>query len=127
MVKVNNTPLVLIVLDGFGYSPRIEGNAIRLAETPHFDDWFANYPNTLIEASGQGVGLKAGQMGNSEVGHLNIGAGRVVRMDISRIDHAIETREFFKNAELVAAMEHAKINNSSLHLIGLVSHGGVHS
>ncbi len=127
MVKVNNTPMVLIVLDGFGYSPRLEGNAIRLAETPHFDDWFANYPNTLIEASGQGVGLQAGQMGNSEVGHLNIGAGRVVRMDISRIDHAIETGEFFKNAELVAAFDHAKMNNSALHLLGLVSHGGVHS
>jgi 2,3-bisphosphoglycerate-independent phosphoglycerate mutase len=127
LVKVNNTPLVLIVLDGFGYSPRLEGNAIRLAETPHFDDWFANYPNTLIEASGKAVGLQAGQMGNSEVGHLNIGAGRVVRMDISRIDHAIETGEFFKNSELVAAIDHAKINNSALHLIGLVSHGGVHS
>ncbi|MGA9770036.1 MAG: 2,3-bisphosphoglycerate-independent phosphoglycerate mutase [Blastocatellia bacterium] len=127
MVKVNNTPLVLIVLDGFGYSPRLEGNAIKLAETPHFDDWFANYPNTLIEASGNAVGLKSGQMGNSEVGHLNIGAGRVVRMDISRIDHAIEMGEFFRNTELVAAMDHAKINNSALHLMGLVSHGGVHS
>ncbi len=118
---------MLIVLDGFGYSPRLEGNAIKLAETPHFDDWFANYPNTLIEASGNAVGLKSGQMGNSEVGHLNIGAGRVVRMDISRIDHAIEMGEFFRNTELVAAMDHAKINNSALHLMGLVSHGGVHS
>lgn len=127
MAKVNNTPLALIVLDGFGHSPRREGNAIELAETPRFDEWFKNYPNTLIEASGKAVGLQAGQMGNSEVGHLNIGAGRVVRMDISRIDYAIETGEFFKNTELVAAMEHAKINDSSLHIIGLVSHGGVHS
>ena len=127
MVKVNNTPLVLIVLDGFGYSPRKEGNAIALARTPHFDEWFKNYPNTLIGASGKAVGLRAGQMGNSEVGHLNIGAGRVVRMDISRIDHAIETGDFFRNTELVAAMEHAKINNSALHIMGLFSHGGVHS
>ncbi|HKP84486.1 MAG TPA: 2,3-bisphosphoglycerate-independent phosphoglycerate mutase [Blastocatellia bacterium] len=127
MVKVNNTPLVLIVLDGFGHSPRLEGNAIALATTPRFDEWFANYPNTLIEASGKAVGLQEGQMGNSEVGHLNIGAGRVVRMDISRIDHAIETGDFFKNTELVAAMDHTKINNSSLHIMGLVSHGGVHS
>jgi 2,3-bisphosphoglycerate-independent phosphoglycerate mutase len=127
LVKVNNAPLALIMLDGFGYSPRREGNAIELAETPHFDEWFKNYPNTLIEASGKAVGLQAGQMGNSEVGHLNIGAGRVVRMDISRIDHAIETGEFSKNTELVAAMEHARINNSSLHIMGLVSHGGVHS
>ncbi len=118
---------MLIVLDGFGYSPKREGNAIALARTPNFDKWFASYPNTLIEASGKAVGLQAGQMGNSEVGHLNIGAGRIVRMDISRIDYAIETGEFFRNPELVAAMDHTKNNGSSLHIMGLVSKGGVHS
>jgi 2,3-bisphosphoglycerate-independent phosphoglycerate mutase len=127
LTKVNNTPIVLIVLDGFGYSAEREGNAIALARTPHFDEWYKEYPNTLIEASGQYVGLKAGQMGNSEVGHLNIGAGRVVRMDTSRIDHAIETGEFFRNDILIQAMEHAKSRASALHFIGLVSHGGVHS
>lgn len=127
MNAVRNTPLVLIVLDGFGYSHEREGNAIALATTPHFDDWFKRCPNTLIEASGQYVGLRAGQMGNSEVGHLNIGAGRIVRMDTSRIDHAIETGEFFHNPVLIQAMEHANNRGSSLHFIGLVSHGGVHS
>ena len=127
MSKANNTPLVLIVLDGFGYSPKRKGNAIALARTPRFDEWYMKYPNTLIEASGQYVGLKAGQMGNSEVGHLNIGAGRVVRMDTSRIDYEIETGDFFRNDALVQAMEHAKSHDSALHLMGLVSHGGVHS
>ena len=114
-------------MDGFGYSPHREGNAVALANTPHIDEWLAKYPHTLIDGSGKSVGLPAGQMGNSEVGHLNIGAGRIVRMDISRIDHAIETGEFFQNQALIDAMEHAKEKNSSLHLMGLVSHGGVHS
>ncbi|HSB08834.1 MAG TPA: 2,3-bisphosphoglycerate-independent phosphoglycerate mutase [Blastocatellia bacterium] len=127
MAKVEHTPLVLIVLDGFGYSPVREGNAIVLASTPHFDQWYKDYPNTLVEASGQYVGLRPGQMGNSEVGHLNIGAGRIVRMDTSRIDHAIETGEFFHNPALGQAMEHANSRESTLHLMGLVSHGGVHS
>ncbi len=127
MTRAKNTTHVLIVLDGFGFSPQREGNAIALACTPHFDEWFKHYPNTLIEASGQYVGLRAGQMGNSEVGHLNIGAGRIVRMDTSRIDHAIETGEFFRNPALIQAMEHAKSRDSALHLMGLVSRGGVHS
>lgn len=127
MSKRNNTPLVLIVLDGFGYSAQREGNAIALARTPNFDEWYKKYPNTLVEASGQYVGLKAGQMGNSEVGHLNIGAGRVVRMDTSRIDYEIATGEFFVDEALVQALEHANSRNSALHLMGLVSHGGVHS
>ncbi len=110
-----------------GHSAEREGNAIALARTPHFDEWHKEYPNTIIEASGQYVGLKAGQMGNSEVGHLNIGTGRIVRMDTSRIDHAIETGEFFRNDILIQAMEHAKSRASALHFIGLVSHGGVHS
>ncbi|HKA22704.1 MAG TPA: 2,3-bisphosphoglycerate-independent phosphoglycerate mutase [Blastocatellia bacterium] len=127
MTQVKNTPLVLIVLDGFGYSADRVGNAIALARTPHFDEWYQNHPYTLIEASGQYVGLRSRQMGNSEVGHLNIGAGRIVRMDTSRIDHAIETGEFFRNEALLAAIAQALTHNSSLHLIGLVSHGGVHS
>ena len=126
-MNLKNTPVVLIVLDGFGHSDQREGNAIALARTPHFDEWYRTCPNTLIEASGQYVGLRAGQMGNSEVGHLNIGAGRIVRMDTSRIDYAIETGEFFKNEALLKAMDHARNRDSSLHLIGLVSHGGVHS
>jgi 2,3-bisphosphoglycerate-independent phosphoglycerate mutase len=127
MPKAPHTPLALIILDGFGYSPKREGNAIALARTPHFDDWFKNFPNTLIDVSGKSVGLPPGQMGNSEVGHLTIGAGRIVRMDISRIDHAIESGEFFRNEALVAAMDHALRNKTSLHLMGLVSEGGVHS
>lgn len=123
--KLKCAPLALIILDGFGYSPRREGNAIALARTPHFDELFKKYPKTLIEGSGRAVGLPPGQMGNSEVGHLNIGAGRIVRMDISRIDHAIETGEFFRNPALLEAMDRAR--GSALHLMGLVSHGGVHS
>ena len=127
MTTAKNTPLALIILDGFGYSPRRDGNAIALAHTPNFDRLLANYPHTLIEGSGKAVGLPPGQMGNSEVGHLNIGAGRIVRMDISRIDHAIETGEFFRNEALLQAMEHARAKASALHLMGLVSEGGVHS
>jgi 2,3-bisphosphoglycerate-independent phosphoglycerate mutase len=124
---MQNTPLVLIILDGFGFSARVEGNAVALAHTPHMDQWLRDCPNTLIEASGKSVGLLAGQMGNSEVGHLNIGAGRIVRMDISRIDHAIETGEFFKNEVMARAMDDARSHGRTLHLMGLVSHGGVHS
>jgi 2,3-bisphosphoglycerate-independent phosphoglycerate mutase len=125
--KVPNTPLALIILDGFGHSDKREGNAIQLANTPRFDEFFSTYPHTLIDGSGHSVGLPAGQMGNSEVGHLNMGAGRIVRMDISRIDNAIETGEFFRNEVLVNAIEHANKNHTSLHLMGLVSWGGVHS
>jgi 2,3-bisphosphoglycerate-independent phosphoglycerate mutase len=127
LTRVRNTPLVLIILDGFGYSPTKKGNAIELARTPNLDGWFQTHPNTLIEGSGQAVGLPSGQMGNSEVGHLNIGAGRIVRMDISRIDRAIETGEFFRNQVLIDAIEHPKQHSSALHLMGLVSEGGVHS
>lgn len=127
MPQVKNTPLVLIVLDGFGYSPDREGNAIALTRTPHFDEWLKTCPHTFIEASGRAVGLPNGQMGNSEVGHLNIGAGRVVLMDVTRIDRAIETGAFFENEALVAAMDHVRPHRATLHLIGLVSPGGVHS
>jgi len=120
-------PLALIVIDGWGYSAAREGNAIALASTPYYDELTENYPHTLLEAHGSRVGLPAGVMGNSEVGHLNIGSGRVIRMDVSRIDHDIETGAFPSNEVLSAAMDGAKTRNKSLHLMGLLSDGQVHS
>jgi 2,3-bisphosphoglycerate-independent phosphoglycerate mutase len=120
-------PLALIIIDGWGYSPRREGNAIALAATPYYDEFCENYPQTLLEASGTRVGLPAGVMGNSEVGHLNIGAGRVIRMDVSRVDHDISTGGFFKNEILLAAIDDAKQRGAALHLMGLLSDGQVHS
>src|SRR5256885_3570024 len=120
-------PLALIIIDGWGYSPRREGNAIALAATPYYDELCENYPQTLLEASGTRVGLPAGVMGNSEVGHLNIGAGRVIRMDVSRVDHDIATGEFFRNEVLLAVMDGVKKRGQALHLMGLLSDGQVHS
>ncbi|MBV9479717.1 MAG: 2,3-bisphosphoglycerate-independent phosphoglycerate mutase [Acidobacteria bacterium] len=120
-------PLILIILDGWGYSPRTEANAIRLARKPNYDHLLREYPNTLIHTSGHYVGLPDGQMGNSEVGHLNIGAGRIVHMDITRIDLMIENGSFFSDPTLLAAMKHARVEGRQLHLFGLVSDGGVHS
>jgi 2,3-bisphosphoglycerate-independent phosphoglycerate mutase len=120
-------PVALIIIDGWGYSPRTEGNAIALAATPYYDELCENYPQTLLEASGTRVGLPAGVMGNSEVGHLNIGAGRVIRMDVSRVDHDIATGEFFRNEVLLAVMNGAGQRQKALHLMGLLSDGQVHS
>ncbi len=120
-------PLALIIIDGWGYSRRREGNAIALASTPYYDELTATYPSTFLEASGTRVGLPAGVMGNSEVGHLNMGSGRVIRMDVSRVDHDIATGEFFRNETLVEAMDRVKLRNRALHLMGLVSDGQVHS
>ncbi|HEX9425368.1 MAG TPA: 2,3-bisphosphoglycerate-independent phosphoglycerate mutase [Pyrinomonadaceae bacterium] len=120
-------PLALIIIDGWGYSSRREGNAIAMAATPYYDELCENYPQTLLEASGSRVGLPEGVMGNSEVGHLNIGAGRVIRMDVSRVDHDIATGEFFRNPVLLAAMDRIKKLRKALHLMGLVSDGQVHS
>lgn len=120
-------PLALIIIDGWGYSPEREGNAIALAATPYYDELCENYPQTLLEASGTRVGLPAGVMGNSEVGHLNIGAGRVIRMDVSRVDHDIATGQFFRNEVLLAAIDGAKQRGTALHLMGLLSDGQVHS
>jgi 2,3-bisphosphoglycerate-independent phosphoglycerate mutase len=120
-------PLALIIIDGWGYTPTREGNAIALAQTPYYDELLEKYPHTLLEASGTRVGLPAGIMGNSEVGHLNMGSGRVIRMDVSRIDHDIETGEFFRNEVLSKAMDEAKSRGKALHLMGLVSDGQVHS
>ncbi len=121
-------PLALIILDGFGHAEeaeKVEGNAIQLARTPFLDQYLARYRHTLIEASGERAGLPRSQFGNSEVGHLNIGAGRVVPLDIARIDEAIASGKFFDNPALAAAVEAGK--RTALHLIGLVSAGGVHS
>ncbi|HKO60863.1 MAG TPA: 2,3-bisphosphoglycerate-independent phosphoglycerate mutase [Pyrinomonadaceae bacterium] len=119
-------PLALIIIDGWGYSPRTEGNAIALAATPCYDELCEKYPQTLLVASGERVGLPAGVMGNSEVGHLNIGAGRVIRMDVSRVDYDIATGGFFRNEVLTTAVDSVK-QGSSLHLMGLLSDGKVHS
>ncbi|MDD6237612.1 MAG: 2,3-bisphosphoglycerate-independent phosphoglycerate mutase [Clostridiales bacterium] len=119
--------LALIILDGFGYNPNEYGNAIKAANTPNIDALFAKYPHTLIGASGMDVGLPDGQMGNSEVGHTNIGAGRIVYQELTRITKSIKDGDFFSNPALKAAIENCKKNHSALHLMGLLSDGGVHS
>ncbi|WP_456435754.1 2,3-bisphosphoglycerate-independent phosphoglycerate mutase [Thermovibrio ammonificans] len=119
--------VTLVILDGFGYSPRKEGNAIALANTPFWDYLWETYPHGLLKASGEAVGLPEGQMGNSEVGHTNIGAGRIVWQDIVRITKAMERGEFLKNPVIVKAVETAKEKGKKLHFIGLLSDGGVHS
>ncbi len=120
-------PLILIILDGWGYRAETKANAIALARKPTYDRLLREYPNTLIHTSGPFVGLPEGQMGNSEVGHLNMGAGRIVHMDITRIALMIQNGEFFSHPVLVAAMKHARVGERRLHLFGLVSDGGVHS
>jgi 2,3-bisphosphoglycerate-independent phosphoglycerate mutase len=120
-------PVVLIVMDGWGQAPDGPGNAVALARTPVFDRLWAEYPHGTLDASGQAVGLPPGQMGNSEVGHLNIGAGRVVYQDLTRITKAIADGSFFTNRVLTQAMAKAAGRGSRLHLMGLVSAGGVHS
>ncbi len=123
----HKSPLALLILDGWGYREDTEGNAIRLAATPFYDEVLEKYPMTLLEASGRRVGLPAGVMGNSEVGHLNIGSGRVIRTDIGRIDYAIESGELFNDATLVNLMNKVRREDKALHLMGLVSDGMVHS
>lgn len=118
-------PIALIIMDGFGESKIVEGNAVLGAKTPNLDKIMKEYPHTLIKASGLDVGLPDGQMGNSEVGHTNIGAGRVVYQDLTRVTKAINDGDFFENEVLLKAMQNAK--NHSLHLMGLLSDGGVHS
>jgi len=122
MPRERPKPLVLTILDGWGYRAETAGNAIAQARKPTYDALLRDFPNTLIHTSGKAVGLPEGQMGNSEVGHLNIGAGRVVHMDVTRLDLMIQEGSFFSNPELVAAMKHRRV-----HLLGLVSSGGVHS
>jgi len=120
-------PVVLIVLDGWGYRESTEGNAVRLARTPTWDRLWAKAPRTLLEASGRAVGLPTGQMGNSEVGHMNLGAGRVVMQDLVRITASIEEGAFFRNPAFLAACARVKQSGGTLHLMGLVGDGGVHA
>src|SRR5436309_2514844 len=121
------TPVVLIVLDGWGFRPGREGNAVELGATPTWHRLWARAPHTLLDASGLPVGLPAGQIGNSEVGHLNLGAGRVVPQDIVRISQAIESGEFFRLPALVELCRGVKRRGGTLHLIGLFGNGGVHA
>ncbi|MBQ7246032.1 MAG: 2,3-bisphosphoglycerate-independent phosphoglycerate mutase [Firmicutes bacterium] len=120
-------PTMLMILDGFGLNPEASGNAIAQAHKPNLDDIFARYPGTKLDASGSAVGLPDGQMGNSEVGHLNIGAGRIVYQDLSLISNAIADGSFFENKVLASAMDSALQKGKTLHLLGLLSDGGVHS
>lgn len=120
-------PLMLVIFDGLGLNERKEGNAVKLSNIPNLTRIWTEYPTTSLKCSGLDVGLPKGQMGNSEVGHLNIGAGRIVYQDLTRIDRAIESSEFMKNKVFLDAIEHVKNNNSALHLYGLLSDGGVHS
>jgi 2,3-bisphosphoglycerate-independent phosphoglycerate mutase len=121
-------PLVaLVVLDGWGCAPPGPGNAVRLAETPVFDDLWARYPHATLRASGEDVGLPPGQMGNSEVGHLTIGSGRVIFQDLMRVNKAIESGALFESPALLGAFRRAKERDANVHLLGLVSYGGVHS
>ena len=120
-------PLLLIIMDGFGMAQDPDRSAITCETAPHLNDFFKRYPLTLLEASGECVGLPAGQIGNSEVGHINIGAGRVVLQDLTRINNSIEDGSFFENTALKQAILSAKNKNSNLHLIGLLSDGGAHS
>src|SRR5215470_8762496 len=121
------TPVVLLILDGVGCREAASDNAIARAAKPHWDRLWREHPHATIDASERAVGLPGGQMGNSEVGHLNIGAGRVVYQDFTRIDRAIETGEFQTNPALSRAVATAHANRSTLHVLGLVSPGGVHS
>lgn len=127
MKNIRTRPLVLIVLDGWGYREENEANAIAAAHKPNWDNMWHHYPHTLISGSGRCVGLPEGQMGNSEVGHMNMGAGRIVHQDLTRIDLAIENDEFFNNSILIDAIHSAQNNHKSIHIMGLLSPGGVHS
>jgi 2,3-bisphosphoglycerate-independent phosphoglycerate mutase len=118
---------MLVIMDGVGLNDETQGNAFKLANTPNIDRLIQKYPNTYIKTSGLAVGLPEGQMGNSEVGHTNIGAGRIVYQELTRITKEIEDRKFFENEEFLKAIKNVKENGSNLHLIGLLSDGGVHS
>jgi 2,3-bisphosphoglycerate-independent phosphoglycerate mutase len=120
-------PVALIILDGFGLRDDVTGNAVAQAKKPNYDRYMATYPHTTLTAAGEAVGLPDGQMGNSEVGHLNIGAGRIVYQDLTRISKSIRDGEFYDNETLVGAVRYAKAHSKKLHLYGLLSDGGVHS
>ncbi|MGH3127884.1 MAG: 2,3-bisphosphoglycerate-independent phosphoglycerate mutase, partial [Gaiellaceae bacterium] len=120
-------PVVLVILDGWGLAPSGPGNAVELADTPVFDALWERYPHGTLAASGEAVGLPPGQMGNSEVGHLTIGSGRILYQDLARVNHGIADGSFVRNAALVSAFERARERGGEVHLLGLVSYGGVHS
>lgn len=124
---MKNKKLALIILDGWGYGKQDNSDAAYAANTPFFDSLLKKYPNSKLEASGEAVGLPAGQMGNSEVGHMNLGAGRVVYQELGRINKSIADKELHSNPILVAAFDYAKKNNKAVHFVGLVSNGGVHA
>ncbi|TML73380.1 MAG: 2,3-bisphosphoglycerate-independent phosphoglycerate mutase, partial [Actinobacteria bacterium] len=121
------TPVALVILDGWGLAPPGPGNAVALADTPVFDALEARYPHTMLKASGEAVGLPPGQMGNSEVGHLTIGAGRILFQDLMRVNRSIGNGSFFESEALVSAFARARERSGAVHLLGLVSYGGVHS
>lgn len=127
MSKLEKRPVALLVLDGFGYNESAEGNAVAAADTPNLDRLRASYPHTLVRTSGMAVGLPDGQMGNSEVGHTNIGAGRIVYQELTRITKSIQDGDFYENPALKEAVHNAKKPGQALHLFGLLSDGGVHS
>ena len=126
-LKHRPKPVVLCILDGWGHADPGPNNAIYQAKTPTWDRWWGSNPKAFLKTSGTAVGLPVGQMGNSEVGHTNIGAGRVVKQDLPRIDEAIEAGEFENNPVLLTALEKVKASGGALHVMGLVSPGGVHS
>ncbi len=127
MARCMKKPVALIILDGWGLSERCDSNAVCLASTPHLDRLADNYPTSWLDASGLNVGLPEGQMGNSEVGHLNIGAGRIIYQELTRINRSIEEGDFFTNPVLIDALARIRIAGGKLHLMGLLSDGGVHS
>ena len=127
MTTIPQRPVALFILDGYGLNPEAEGNAILAADTPNLDRLAADYPTTRIFTSGLDVGLPDGQMGNSEVGHTNIGAGRIVYQDLTRITKSIEDGDFFSNSAFRTAIRNCQENDRALHLLGLISDGGVHS
>ncbi len=120
-------PFVLVIMDGWGINPRKEGNAIALARTPNIDRLAREWPHTAVRTSGEAVGLPEGQMGNSEVGHQNIGAGKRVLQDYTRVSESIKDGTFFQNPALLKAIAHVKKHGSALHLCGLLGNGGVHA
>ncbi|HEX5564546.1 MAG TPA: 2,3-bisphosphoglycerate-independent phosphoglycerate mutase, partial [Sporosarcina sp.] len=124
---MSKAPVALIILDGFGLREERFGNAVAQANTPNFDILWNEYPHSTLTACGEAVGLPEGQMGNSEVGHLNIGAGRIVYQSLTRINKSIKDGDFMTNPALLGAIEHVNKQDSSLHLMGLLSDGGVHS
>ncbi|PIS41140.1 MAG: phosphoglycerate mutase (2,3-diphosphoglycerate-independent), partial [Candidatus Kerfeldbacteria bacterium CG08_land_8_20_14_0_20_42_7] len=125
--KAKLKPVVLLILDGFGIAPPSRGNAISIAQMPHMDSYIQHYPVMALQASGEAVGLPWGEMGNSEVGHLNLGAGKIMYQELPRINKSIADGDFFENKALVSAAQRVNKKGSTLHLVSLVSSGGVHS